>query len=74
MTARRTTIRQLPLTEVVDRDTPGATPVSITTPRPGRDSSIREASDICDYPQREIRRSDSQGAVCSTKPRPFRCT
>ena len=23
MTARRTTIRQLPLTEVVDRDTPG---------------------------------------------------
>jgi hypothetical protein len=28
MTARRTTIRQLPLTEVVDRDTPGATPVS----------------------------------------------
>jgi hypothetical protein len=30
MTARRTTIRQLPLTEVVDRDTPGATPVSIT--------------------------------------------
>ncbi|MCY0858711.1 integrase core domain-containing protein [Cupriavidus sp. D39] len=31
MTARRTTIRQLPLTEVVDRDTPGATPVSITT-------------------------------------------
>jgi hypothetical protein len=31
MTARRTTIRQLPLTEVVDRDTPGAMPVSITT-------------------------------------------
>jgi hypothetical protein len=31
MTARRTTIRQLALTEVVDRDTPGATPVSITT-------------------------------------------
>ena len=35
MTARRTTIRQLPLTEVVDRDTPGATPVSITTPECG---------------------------------------
>ena len=35
MTARRTTIRQLPLTEVVDRDTPGATPVSITTPEGG---------------------------------------
>jgi hypothetical protein len=35
MTARRTTIRQLPLTEVVDRDTPGATPVSITTPKGG---------------------------------------
>jgi hypothetical protein len=35
MTARRTTIRQLPLTEVVDRDTPGATPVSITTPGGG---------------------------------------
>jgi hypothetical protein len=35
MTARRTTIRQLPLTEVVDRDTPGATPVSITTPDGG---------------------------------------
>ncbi|WP_175773347.1 site-specific integrase [Paraburkholderia phenazinium] len=35
MTARRTTIWQLPLTEVVDRDTPGATPVSITTPEGG---------------------------------------
>ncbi|MDN7180918.1 site-specific integrase [Caballeronia sp. SEWSISQ10-4 2] len=35
MTARRTTIRQLALTEVVDRDTPGATPVSITTPDGG---------------------------------------
>jgi hypothetical protein len=35
MTARRTTIRQLPLTEVVERDTPGATPVSITTPEGG---------------------------------------
>ncbi|MFM0213834.1 site-specific integrase [Paraburkholderia sediminicola] len=35
MTARRTTIRQLRLTEVVDRDTPGATPVSITTPEGG---------------------------------------
>ncbi|PTB17057.1 site-specific integrase [Trinickia symbiotica] len=35
MTARRTTIRLLPLTEVVDRDTPGATPVSITTPDGG---------------------------------------
>ncbi|USU18511.1 site-specific integrase [Paraburkholderia fungorum] len=35
MTARRTTIRRLPLTEVVDRDTPGATPVSITTPDGG---------------------------------------
>ena len=35
VTARRTTIRQLPLTEVVDRDTPGATPVSITTPEGG---------------------------------------
>ncbi|BDB30386.1 MULTISPECIES: site-specific integrase [Cupriavidus] len=35
MIARRTTIRQLPLTEVVDRDTPGATPVSITTPEGG---------------------------------------
>ncbi|WP_244145449.1 site-specific integrase [Paraburkholderia mimosarum] len=35
MTARRTTIRQLPLTEVVDRDTPGATPVRITTPEGG---------------------------------------
>jgi hypothetical protein len=35
MTARRTTIRRLPLTEVVDRDTPGATPVSITTPEGG---------------------------------------
>lgn len=35
MTARRTTIRQLPLTEVVDRGTPGATPVSITTPEGG---------------------------------------
>ena len=35
MTTRRTTIRQLPLTEVVDRDTPGATPVSITTPEGG---------------------------------------
>jgi len=35
MTARRTTIRQLALTEVVDRDTPGATPVSITTPEGG---------------------------------------
>ena len=33
--ARRTTIRQLRLTEVVDRDTPGATPVSITTPEGG---------------------------------------
>ena len=32
MTARRTTIRQLPLTEVVDHDTPGATRVSINTP------------------------------------------
>jgi hypothetical protein len=31
MTARRTTIRQLALTEVVDRDTPGTTTVSITT-------------------------------------------
>lgn len=31
MTARRTTIRQLTLTEVVDRDTPGATTVSIPT-------------------------------------------
>ncbi len=35
MTARRTTIRQLALTEVADRDTPGATPVSITTPEGG---------------------------------------
>ncbi len=35
MIARRTTIRQLTLTEVVDRDTPGATPVSITTPEGG---------------------------------------
>lgn len=35
MTARRTTIRQLPLTEVVDRNTSGATPVSITTPEGG---------------------------------------
>jgi hypothetical protein len=35
MTARRTTIRQLPLTEVVDRDAPGATPVSITGPEGG---------------------------------------
>ncbi len=35
MIARRTTIRQLPLTEVVDRDTPGATPVSITTSEGG---------------------------------------
>ncbi|MEK6290837.1 MAG: site-specific integrase [Paraburkholderia tropica] len=35
MTARRTTIRQLPLTEVVDHDTPGATPVTITTPEGG---------------------------------------
>ncbi|HKR46998.1 MAG TPA: site-specific integrase [Paraburkholderia sp.] len=35
MTARRTTIRQLQLTEVVDRDTPGATPVSISTPEGG---------------------------------------
>ncbi|CAB3742272.1 hypothetical protein LMG22037_06588 [Paraburkholderia phenoliruptrix] len=35
MTARRTTIRQLALTEVVDRDTPGAMPVSITTPEGG---------------------------------------
>lgn len=31
MTARRTTIRQLQLTEVVDGGTPGATPVSIKT-------------------------------------------
>jgi hypothetical protein len=35
MTARRTTIRQLTLTEVVDRDTPGAMPVSITTHESG---------------------------------------
>jgi len=35
MTARRTTIRQLALTEVVDRDTPGATPVSVSTPEGG---------------------------------------
>ncbi|CAG2161088.1 hypothetical protein LMG26411_07989 [Cupriavidus numazuensis] len=35
MTARRTTIRQLPLTEGVDRNTSGATPVSITTPEGG---------------------------------------
>jgi hypothetical protein len=32
MTAKRTTIRQLPLTDVVDQDTPGATRVSIQTP------------------------------------------
>ena len=35
MTARRTTIRQLTLTEVVDRDTPGAMPVGITTDESG---------------------------------------
>jgi hypothetical protein len=35
MSARRTTIRQLPLTEVVDRGTPGSTPVSITAPEGG---------------------------------------
>ncbi len=35
MTARRTTIRLLALTEVVDRDTPGSTPVSITAPEGG---------------------------------------
>ncbi|WP_434667048.1 hypothetical protein P5W99_38135 [Paraburkholderia sp. A3BS-1L] len=31
----RTSIRQLPLTDVVDRDTPGSTPVSITAPEGG---------------------------------------
>jgi hypothetical protein len=35
MAARRTTIRLLALTEVVDRDTPGSTPVSITAPEGG---------------------------------------
>ncbi|WP_321938385.1 site-specific integrase [Paraburkholderia sp. J8-2] len=35
MTARRTTIRQLALTEVANRDTPGAAAVSITTPKGG---------------------------------------
>jgi hypothetical protein len=32
MIARRTTIRQLPLSEVVDSYAPGASPISITTP------------------------------------------
>lgn len=35
MTARRTTIRQLALTEVANRDTPGAAAISITTPKGG---------------------------------------
>ncbi|ACD14677.1 MAG: site-specific integrase [Paraburkholderia sp.] len=35
MTARRTTIRQLALTEVANRDTPGAAAISITMPKGG---------------------------------------
>jgi len=47
MTARRTTIRQLPLTEVVDRNTSGATPVSISTTEGG---TIYHTAPLADPP------------------------
>jgi hypothetical protein len=59
MTARRTTIPQLPLTEVVDRHTPGATPVSITTHEGGTISHTVPLADL----DTGRRRSDASNSI-----------
>ena len=64
MTARRTTIRQLPLTEVVDRNTSGATPVSISTPEGG---TIYHTAPLAD-PATGRRRDDRPQWIAGTFP------
>ena len=64
MTARRTTIRQLPLTEVVDRNTSGATPVSISTPKGG---TIYHTAPLAD-PATGRRRDDRPQWIAGTFP------